>query len=80
MTVFDQIALVVTWLNALDVMSDEDFINNDYWNSTITSATGGNYISDFVEEIGIIEVERNTAIAVLKNFYLTLMIDAFAES
>lgn len=80
MTVTDQIALVVTWLNALEIMSDEDFVTNNYWTTTVIGSTGGIYINNFTEEIGIEEVDKNTAIAILKNFYLTLMVEGFSHS
>jgi len=80
MTINDQITLVVTWLDALELMSDEDYANNEYWGTTVMVSAGSQWIQAFLDEIGIINPDRYTAIAILKNFRLYQCIFGFTEN
>lgn len=79
MTIASQITAVVDWLAELNVMSDTDYVNNDYWNLEVLAATSGSRIGEFCTEINIVDPDRYTAIAVLQNFRLNQLIVAFTN-
>lgn len=81
MGLIEQIQLVVTWLDALETMTDEDYETSNYWNTTIMISEGSEWIQLFLDESGFPStLDRLTAIAILKNFRLMQCIFGFTEA
>lgn len=79
MTITSQIAIVATWISDLEIMSDEDYVNNDVWNTVVLAADSGSWIGDFCGTLGIVDPDRYTAIVILMNFRLTQCVIGFTH-
>ena len=80
MTITERMGEIVDHLNALESMSDEDFIINNYWTNNVVGGTGGTWLSEFIVESEIVSPDRLTTIAILKNVRQIQCVFAFTET